>query len=102
MTPYFVSTATVATIVVGLAISAVYIRYMWLALQRAAETVDAPDDSQPDAFGHNFLGAVIAVVSSALSIALYGVAPQFLYLGVLLALVSPVAVTYTFHRELHG
>lgn len=100
MTQYVVSNATLATIVVGLIISAVYVRYMWLALQRAAETIDAPDDSQTDAFGHNFLGAVIAVVASALTIGLYGVAPQFLYLGILLALLSPVAVAYTFHREL--
>jgi hypothetical protein len=29
------------------------------------------------------------------------VAPQFLYLGILLALLSPIAVAYTFHRELN-
>jgi putative exporter of polyketide antibiotics len=102
MAHYFVSNATLATLLVGLVISAIYLRYMWLALERAAETVDVPDDSIPDAFGHNFLAAVAAVVASALTITLYGIAPQFLYLGILLALISPVAVAYTFDRELRG
>lgn len=102
MTQFFVSNATLATIIVGLAISVVYIRYMWLALRKAADTIDVPDDGGSDAFGHSFLGAILAVVASAASIAAYGVAPAFLYLGILLALVSPIAVAYTFHRELVG
>jgi hypothetical protein len=44
---------------------------------------------------------VVAVIASSLTITLYGVAPQFLYLGILLALLSPIAVAYTFHRELN-
>ena len=46
------------------------------------------------------MGAIIAVAASSLTIALYGAGPQFLYLGVLLALASPIAVAYTFWREL--
>lgn len=102
MTQLFVSNATLATIIVGLVISVVYIRYMWLALRKAAETIDVPDDSESDAFGHSFIGAILAVVASAAAIAAYGVAPAFLYLGILLALASPIAVAYTFHRELVG
>ena len=52
--------------------------------------------------GHSFVGAIAAVVASSLAIALYGMGPLFLYIGVALALASPVAVAYTFHRELNG
>lgn len=102
MADTFVSPATLATIAVGAVISVVYLRYMWLALRRASETLDAPDDGEGDAFTYSFAGAIGAVVASSLAIALYGAGPGFLYIGVVLALASPVAVAYTFHRELNG
>lgn len=102
MTDIFVSPATAATIAVGAVISVVYLRYMWLALRRTSATLDDPDDGGEDAFTHSFAGAIVAVIASSLSIVLYGAGPQLLYLGVLLALASPVAVAYTFHRELNG
>ena len=42
----------------------------------------------------------VAVVASWLAIAAYGASPIFLYVGVVLALLSPIAVGYTFYREL--
>jgi energy-converting hydrogenase Eha subunit E len=51
-------------------------------------------------FAYSFLGAIVAVVASWLAIAAYGVSPIFLYVGVVLALLSPIAVGYTFYREL--
>lgn len=96
----FVSVATVVTILIGIVISIVYLRYMWLALQRVARTLDDPDDGESDSFGYSFFGAIIAVVASSLSIVAYGLAPQLLYIGVVLALGSPIAVAYTFRREL--
>ena len=101
MPNFFVSSATVITIVIGTIIAFVYLRYMWLTLQRTARTLDDPDDEERDAFGFSFLGAIIAVVASSLSIVAYGLAPQLLYLGILLALASPIAVAYTFWRELN-
>jgi hypothetical protein len=101
MPNFFVSSATVITIVIGTIIAFVYLRYMWLTLQRTARTLDDPDDEESDAFGFSFLGAIIAVVASSLSIVAYGLAPQLLYLGILLALASPIAVAYTFWRELN-
>jgi hypothetical protein len=101
MTDFLVSSATAVTIGVGLIISIVYLRYMWRALAQASDTLDDPDDGRPDAFSHSMAGAVVAVIASSLTITLYGVAPQFLYLGILLALLSPIAVAYTFHRELN-
>jgi len=37
----FVSSATVVTIVIGIVITFFYLRYMWLVLQRVAQTLDA-------------------------------------------------------------
>jgi len=96
----FVSLATVGTIGIGIVITFFYLRYMWLVLQRVSKTLDDPDDGKSDGFGHSFIGAIIAVIASSLAIAAYGFAPQFLYVGILLALASPVAVAYTFRREL--
>ncbi|MBV8277797.1 MAG: hypothetical protein JO170_21385 [Verrucomicrobia bacterium] len=96
----FVSGTTVATIVVGIIIAFFYLRYMWLVLQRVSKTLDDPDEGKTDGFRHSFVGAIIAVIASSLAIAAYGFAPHFLYIGIILALASPVAVAYTFRREL--
>ena len=100
MSDLFVSPLTAATLVVGVVVAIFYLRNMWLVLQRTAETLDAPEDKRPDAFAYSFLGAVVAVVASWLAIAAYGLSPIFLYVGVVLALASPIAVAYTFYREL--
>lgn len=96
----FVSLATLLTIAIGIGIAFFYLRYMWLVLQRVAKTLDDPDDGKTDGFAHSFIGAIIAVIASSLAIAGYGLAPQFLYAGIALALASPIAVAYTFRREL--
>jgi len=96
----FVSLTTFITIAIGLIIAFFYLRYMWLVLQRVAKTLDDPDDGKSDGFGYSFVGAIIAVIASSLAIIAYGFAPQLLYLGILLALASPLAVAYTFRREL--
>jgi hypothetical protein len=95
-----VSFATLVTILIGIVIAFVYLRYMWLVLQQVARTLDDPDDGENDSFGYSFVGAIIAVVASSLAIIAYGFAPQFLYIGIVLALASPIAVAYTFRREL--
>lgn len=100
MSDIFVSPLTAATLVVGVVIAIFYLSNMWLVLQRTAETLDEPDDKRPDAFAYSFVGAVVAVVASWLAIAAYGASPIFLYVGIVLALLSPIAVGYTFYREL--
>ena len=57
-----------------------------MCLQRTADTLDQPEDKRPDAFAYSFLGAMVSVVASSLAIAAYGLAPIFLYVGVVLAL----------------
>ena len=100
MLTIFVSPATIIALVIGIIITVVYLRYMWLVLQRVARTLDDPDDGKSDGFAHSFIGAIVAVVASSLAIVAYGLAPQFLYVGIALALASPIAVAYTFKREL--
>ena len=100
MSDFFVSPLTAATLVVGLVIAIFYLRNMWLVLQRTAETLDEPEDNRPDSFAYSFVGAIVAVVASWLAIAAYGLSPILLYVGVVLALLSPIAVGYTFYREL--
>ena len=97
----FVSNTTVATIVLGIIIAFFYLRYMWLVLRRVSKTLDDPDEGKTDGFRYSFIGAIIAVVASSVAIAAYGFAPDFLYIGIVLALASPVAVAYTFRRELN-
>lgn len=100
MSNFLVSPLTAGTLAVGAVIAIFYLRNMWLVLQRPAETLDQPDDKRPDAFAYSFIGAIVAVAASWLAIASYGLSPIFLYVGVVLALASPVAVGYTFYREL--
>lgn len=102
MPDFLVSSATAATIVVGIVISGFYLRFMALALRRASDTLDAPDDERGDSFAYSFAGAIFAVIASSLAIALYGYGPQFLYVGALLALASPVAVASAFYQELNS
>lgn len=97
-----VSPLAAITILIGAIISVVYLYYMWRVLLHVARTIDEPDDGTPDLFGYSFAGAIIAVAASWFAIASYGFGPQLLYVGVVLALLSPIAVSYTFYRELHG
>jgi flagellar biosynthesis protein FliQ len=100
MSDFLVSPLTAATLVVGVVIAIFYLRNMWLVLQRTAETLDEPEDKTPDSFAYSFVGAIVAVFASWLAIAAYGLSPILLYVGVILALLSPIAVGYTFYREL--
>ena len=100
MSDFFVSPLTAATSSSGLVIAIFYLRNMWLVLQRTAETLDEPDDKRPDAFAYSFVGRrrrrgrLVARDSGLWR------SPIFLYVGVVLALLSPIAVGYTFYREL--
>jgi hypothetical protein len=96
-----VSTGTVVTLVVGIAIAYVYLRYMWSALQRAVRTRDDPDLGE-DRYRFSLVGAVVAVVGSITAIAVYGAGPALLNLGPLLVLGSSVAVAYCLRQEAAG
>jgi hypothetical protein len=86
-----VSSGTAATLVVGLVISVIYVRYMWGALARAVRTRDDVDVGQ-DRYQHSLIGALIAVIGSALAISAFGLGPA-------LALLSAVAVARCLRTE---
>ena len=98
MPQQLVSTGTAATLFVGLVISIVYVRYMWGALARAVRTKDDVDVGQ-DRYQHSLVGALIAVIGSALAISAFGLGPALLYLGPLLALLSAIAVARCLRTE---
>lgn len=100
MSDLLVSPGTLVTILIGLVISAAYLLAMGLALRKAAATIDEPEVDGVDAFSYSFAGAIVAVIASSLAIISYGWSSSFLYVGVVLALLSPIAVTYTLFREL--
>ena len=100
MPDFFVSSATAADHRCRTVISIVYLRYMWRALAQASDTLDDPDDGRPDAFTYSFAGAVVAVIASSLpsrSMAW----PRSSSISALCShWLSPIAVAYTFYREL--
>jgi hypothetical protein len=100
MSSQFVSTSVLITIVVGLVIAVFYVHAMWSALQKAVRIRDEPEERTSDTYRYSLLGAVVSVLASSIAIGAYGVGPLFLYLGPLLALASPIAVTYCLRQEL--
>jgi hypothetical protein len=98
MSPLWVSVETLLTIVVGLVISVMYARYMWLALQHAVRTRDEHDVG-PDSYRHSLIGAVLAVVGAVAAISGFGAGPALLYVGPGLALSSAIAVSYCLRTE---
>ena len=98
MTQLWVSSGTLVAIALGVVISVVYVRYMWLALQRAVATRDDADVGE-DRYRFGLVGAVIAVVGSAAAISAFGAAPALLYVGPALALLSAVVVCYCLRTE---
>ncbi|HWO13075.1 MAG TPA: hypothetical protein VNN80_26425 [Polyangiaceae bacterium] len=98
MTQQLVSFGTIATLIIGVTIAAIYLRYMWGALARAVRTRDDVD-SGVDRYQHSLVGALIAVFGSALAITALGFGPALLYLGPALALLSAVAVARCLRSE---
>ena len=98
MPQQLVSPGTAATLLVGVLISVVYVRYMWGALGRAVRTRDDADTGQ-DRYRNSLIGALIAVFGSALAISALGLGPALLYLGPVLALLSAVAVARCLRSE---
>ena len=98
MPQQLVSPGTAATLLIGVLISVVYVRYMWGALARAVRTRDEVDTGE-DRYRHSLIGALIAVFGSALAISALGSGPALLYLGPALALLSAVAVARCLRSE---
>ena len=101
MSNQFVSPVTLVTIVIGAIIAYCYLRFMWGALVKSVRTRNDPDDGPGDRYHHSLIGAVISVIVSIASIAIYGAGPLFLYWGPILALLAAVAVAYALRDEVN-
>jgi hypothetical protein len=98
MPEQLVSPGTAVTLLLGVLIAVVYVRYMWGALARAVRTRDESDAGQ-DRYQHSLIGALIAVFGSALAIGAFGLGASLLYLGPTLALLSAIAVARCLRAE---
>jgi Mn2+/Fe2+ NRAMP family transporter len=87
------------TIVVGAVIAVYYLYYMAAALQKSVRDRHLADDSRPDRYHYSLIGAVISVIASIVSIAVYGLGPWFLYWGPIVALLAAIAVAYSLREE---
>lgn len=97
-----VSIGTLVTIIVGAAISFYYLYYMSAALQKSVRTRNDKDDGPEDQYHYSLIGAVISVIVSIVSIAVYGYGAAFLYWGPIVALLAAIAVAYSLREEFVG
>src|SRR5437879_4023504 len=95
MSAQLVSIGTLVTIIVGAVISYYYLFYMGAALRKSVRTRNDKDDGPEENYNYSLIGAVISVVASIVSIAIYGYGPAFLYWGPIVALLAAVAVAYS-------
>jgi hypothetical protein len=102
MPTQLVSIGTVVTIIVGAIISYYYLYYMGAALRKSVRTRNDGDDGPEDHYHYNLIGAVISVILSIASIAIYGFGAVFLYWGPIVALLAAVAVAYSLREEFLG
>lgn len=94
-----VSIGTLVTIIVGAIISYYYLYYMGAALHKSVRTRDVKDDGPEENYRRSFIGAVVSVLASIASIAIYGYGAAFLYWGPIVALLAALAVAYSLREE---
>jgi hypothetical protein len=100
MVEQFVSFGTFVMIIVGAIVAIYYLYYMGAALRKSVRTRNDPDEGQQDRFHYSLVGAVISVVASMASIAIFGLGGTFLYWGPILAVLAAIAVAYSLREEL--
>jgi hypothetical protein len=100
MSTQLVSISTLITIIVGGIISWYYLYYMGAALRKSVRTRNDKDDGPEERYRYSLFGAVVSVIASIVSIAIYGYGPAFLYWGPIVALIAAVCVAYSLREEL--
>jgi Mn2+/Fe2+ NRAMP family transporter len=100
MSTELVSIGTLVTIIVGAIIAYYYLYYMGAALQKSVRTRNEKDDGPEESYNRSLVGAVVSVVASIVSIAIYGYGAAFLYWGPIVALLAAVAVAYSLREEI--
>ncbi|HEY9643910.1 MAG TPA: hypothetical protein V6C57_25695 [Coleofasciculaceae cyanobacterium] len=102
------SADTILAIAIGIIISILYLRGMYLVLHYASETYDIGFDINTDvqykretAGKALIVGSLLLVVVSALIISAYGWAALFLYSGPVLCLLGPIVVIVSMEIDVH-
>ncbi|MEM9907160.1 MAG: hypothetical protein AAF921_19275, partial [Cyanobacteria bacterium P01_D01_bin.44] len=78
-----------------------YIKAMLTILNEAADSYDEEEvDSDGSYYAAPAWGAALAGIVAALVIGAYGISPSLLYLGPVLAMVSPIAILYCMVQDI--
>ncbi len=92
--------AFIVTTVIGVVLCAVYLRYFYAVLQKSARERFEPPPAEDDRFTGSLIGAIGALIASIILTMCYGFAPVCLYVGPIVCLIIPVALTYCMREEL--
>ena len=63
-------------------------------LRNSARTYYSEEENTHDTFTNGLIGAILAVIASAIVIWSYGLGAYFLYIGPVLSLLSPIGIIY--------
>ena len=91
---FFVSTETAIFFFIGVVIFFFYIKGMAGVLRNSARTYYSEEENTHDTFTNGLIGAILAVIASAIVIWSYGLGAYFLYIGPVLSLLSPIGIIY--------
>ncbi|NEQ54620.1 MAG: hypothetical protein F6K11_31560 [Leptolyngbya sp. SIO3F4] len=96
-----VSLITILFILVGIVISVLYIKAMLTVLNEAADSYqESEEESAGSYYAAPVWGAAVAGIAAALVIWSYGMSPSMLYLGPILAMISPAAILYCMAQDI--
>lgn len=95
------SAITLLFIIIGIVVSALYLKAMLTILNEAADSYEeTEEESTGSYYAAPAWGALLAGILAAIVIAAYGIGPSMLYLGPVLAMVSPIAILYCMAQDI--
>jgi Na+-transporting methylmalonyl-CoA/oxaloacetate decarboxylase gamma subunit len=99
---FFVSIETAVFFFIGVVISFFYIKGMAGVLNNAVKTYNTAPETSQDTYANGLVKTILAVITSAIVIASYGLGAYFLYLGPVLCLLSPIGIIYFMYLDIHN
>lgn len=95
------SPITILFLIIGIVVSVLYIKAMLSVLHEAADSYEEEEtESTGDYYAAPAWGALLAGILAALVIWAYGASPSLLYLGPVLAMISPIAILYCMAQDI--
>lgn len=95
------SPITLLFLIIGIVVSVLYLKAMLTILNEAADSYEEEEEESTGAYyAAPAWGALLAGILAALVIASYGMGPSLLYLGPILAMVSPIAILYCMAQDI--